>query len=271
MATKAEIVNIARNYLRDFPRFFQLDFAPAGRTYNVGKPNIDAESLWVAYVPNSGGASAAASVTVLPASSYSLDERNGLIRLAAPLPNAQTIMVEGYYYEWLTPADMDFYADMAIHLNTHNLNIHLSDMAPAVSDVIGIHTLVQALWGLVSEYSRDIDVITSESVHILASQRYRMVTDLLDYWMAEYNKRAQALNIGLERLEVLNLRRISRTTNRYVPVFKGREVGDYGPIERIWIPIDDGELNLEEKDDPLRQDVLVEGEPPPGYLSTGYY
>lgn len=266
MATKDEITTIARNYLRDFPKFFQSQFSPSGRTYDLGKPNLDATSLWVAYLPTGSN-----SASVFPSAYYTIDERNGLLRFTSEIPPTTTIMVEGYHYEWLTPSDMDFFADMAINLNTHNLNVPLANMAPAVSDVVGIHTLIQALWGLLSEYSRDIDVITSESVHIIASQRYRMVSSLLQYWTEEYNKRAQALNIGLERMEVLTLRRVSRTTNRLVPIYKAREVGDYGPIERVFPPIDDGLINIEDAPDDLRQDVFLDGEPPPGYLSTGYY
>jgi hypothetical protein len=266
MATKSEIITTARNYLRDFKKPFQQSFVPMGKSYDLGKPNVEADSLYVAYVPQGGS-----SASVLLTSQYELDARNGLVRLVPQLSSGDTLMVEGYYYEWLLPEDMDFYADMAINLNTHNLKVPLANMAPAVADVIGIHTLVQALWGLLSEYSRDIDVITSESVHIQASQRYRMVSSLLDYWSAEYNRRAQALNIGLERLEVVNLRRVSRTTNRLVPLYKQREVGDYGPIERIWPDIDDGLINIEEEPDDTRQEVYLDGEPPPGYLSTGQY
>lgn len=267
MTTQAEVINVARNYLRDFPKFFQLSFDAAGRTYALGKPNIDPASLWVAYLPNGVGAS----VTTLTASNYSLDGRNGIIRLPAPLVNASQFMVEGYYYEWLTQADLEFYSEMSISVNTHNLNTALEDMAPAVVKVIGIHTIVQALWGLLSEYSRDIDVITSESVHIIASQRYRMVSELLEMWTNEYNTMASALNIGLNRIEMVTLRRISKTTNRYVPIYKGREVGDYAPIERLWPTIDDGIIDIEKKGDDLRTDVLVDGEPPPGYLNSGYY
>lgn len=263
MATKAEIVNIARNYLRDFKKPFQQTFVSMGISYDLGKPNVEADTLWVEYVPQGGSASASVA--------YTLDDRNGLIRLGSALPLNATLMVDGYYYEWLLPSDLDFYADMAINLNTHNLRVPLANLAPAVADVIGIHTLVQALWGLMSEYSRDIDVITSESVHIQTSQRYRMVSSLLDYWMSEYNRRATALNIGLERLEVLTLRRVSRTTNRLVPIYRPREVGDYGPIERVYPEIDDGVIDIEELPDDLREEVYLDGEPPPGYLSTGYY
>ena len=266
MATKADITTTARTYLRDFKKPFQQTFAPMGKLYDLGKPNVEESTLYVAYLPQGESAASA-----LAASQYSVDARNGQVRLVPQLGAYDTLMVEGYYYEWLLPDDLDFYADMAINLNTHNLKIPLENMAPAVADVVGIHTLVQALWGLLSEYSRDIDVITSESVHIQSSQRYRMVSSLLDYWMAEYNRRAQALNIGLERLEVVNLRRVSRTTNRLVPLYKPREVGDYGPIERIWPEIDDGLIDIEEESDDLRQEVYTDGEPPPGYLSTGYY
>lgn len=266
MTVKDNIIKVARGYLRDFPRFFQTSFTPLGLTYELEKPNIDSKSLWVAFVPTG-----AASVSVLnPATAYSVDERNGLLRLATPLV-ADTLMVEGYYYEWLTNEDLSFYADMAIHLNTHNLHTSLDNMADAVVDVVGIHTLVQALWGLLSEYSRDIDVITSESVHIIASQRYRMVSSLLDYWMKEYNGRAAALNIGLERLEMVTLRRVSLTTGRLVPVYREREIEDIGPIERLWPLIDNGVIEIEQPEDPLRTDVYVDGEPPPGFLTSGNY
>jgi hypothetical protein len=262
MSDKNDVIDIARNYLRDFPKFFQDTFSNVGRVVDLGRPNIDTATLWVRYQPQIGSQ---ASV------SYTVDARNGILRVADDLQPTDTLMVEGYYYEWLTPSDLSFYADMAINLNTHNLRTPLENMAPAVVDVIGIHTLVQALWGLMSEYSRDIDVITSESVHIMASQRYRMVSSLLQYWTEEYNTRAKALNIGLERLEVVTLRRVSRTTNRLVPIYKPREVGDYGPIERVYPEIDEGVINIEEESDDLREEVYLDGEPPPGYLTTGYY
>lgn len=266
MATKADIVNTARNYLRDYKRPFRTTFNAQGRTYDIGKPNIDATTLWVATIGPTDS-----SAVEISSANYDLDARNGWLRLDTAVSVNDTLMIEGNHYEWLLPDDLDFYADMAINLNTHNIKVPLSAVAPAVADVIGIHTLIQALWGLLSEYARDIDVITSESVHIQSSQRYRMVSSLLEYWTSEYNKRAQALNIGLERLEVLNLRRVSRTTNRLVPLYKPREVGDYGPIERIFTDIDDGLINLEEEDDELREHVYLQGEPPPGYLSTGHY
>jgi hypothetical protein len=88
-----------------------------------------------------------------------------------------------------------------------------------------------------------------------------MVQSLLSQWEEEYRKSAKALNIGLERMEVFTLRRTSRLTNRLVPVYKPKELGDYGPWERIWTPIDDHMLDVEKKADDLRTDVLIDGDP----------
>lgn len=264
MASLLEIEEIARRYLRDFPKFFQTTFDVAGRTYELGQINIDIDSLWVALYDG-------VSTTELASTSYSLDERNGIVRLNS-LPSAgTTIMVEGYYYEWVTPADLTFYTRHALELHLHNMDVTLENLAPAVVDVIGMAAVVETLWALMTEYSRDIDVITSESVHIPASQRFRMTQSLLQFWDNEYKTAAKALNIGLERLEVFTLRRVSRLTNRLVPLYKAREIGDYSPMERLWPEIDDGVIHVEEKGDDLRADVYVDNMPPQGHTTTAYY
>jgi len=268
VATVSSIAEIARNYLRDFPRFFQVSFDAGGRTYELGSPNIDSETFWAATFTTG-----ASTPTVLSSNQYTLDARNGLLRLATTPSANTTLMVEGYHYEWLIPTDLEFYSKMAINMHMHNMDTDLGSLLPAVEDVIGISALVEALWGLVTEFSRDIDVMTSESIHIPASQRFRMVESLLQYWMNEYEKKAKALNIGLQRLEVFTLRRVSRTTNRLVPVYKATEVGDFGPLKRLWIPVDDGEIKIEEGSDDLRTDVFVDGEPPTSVVpnTTAYY
>jgi hypothetical protein len=268
VASLAEINEIARTYLRDFPAFFQATFEARGRTYQLGHVNIDPDSLWVAYYPQ--GVSGA-SVTDLSASDYSLDSRNGILRLSqTPSPTSQLI-IEGYYYEWVTPKDLNFYCERALIMHLHNLDSPLENLSSAVVDVIGLAAIIETLWALMTEYSRDIDIITSESVHIPASQRFRMVQSLLSQWEAEYKKKAQALNIGLDRIEVFNLRRVSRTTNRLVPLYKNREFGDYSPMERLWSPMDKGYIVLEEEGDNLREDVYIDGSPPAGQTTTAYY
>jgi hypothetical protein len=266
MTTLADIETIARNYLRDFPKFFQTNFDALGRTYQLGHTNVDKDSLWVAYYTNgSSGASA------LATADYSLDERNGILRVATALAANAKLLVEGYYYEWLTPADLAFYTKKAVEKHLHSIRASLSELSDAVINALGIAAIVESLWALMTEYSRDIDVITSESVHIPASQRFRMVQALLMQWEEEYKKHATALNIGIDRIEVYSLRRTSRTTNRLVPLYKAREFGDYSPMERLWPPIDTGIIEQERREEPLREDVFIDGPPPSGQTTTAYY
>ena len=257
-------IELARNYLRDFPKFFQVTFDGVGRTYELGQLNVDADSLWIATVVSS-------TVTELTTAQYSLDARNGILRLAST-PAANTkIMVEGYYYEWLLPADLEFYAERSINFHKPTINVPLEQASPAVLDVVGLGALVEALQALMTEYARDIDVMTSESIHIPGSQRFRMLQSLIQQWEVEYRKHANNLNIGPERIEQFSLRRVSRTTNRLFPLYKSKELGDYGPMERIWAEDIEGHILVEEPDEPMRTDVFIETDPPSGYTSNAFY
>jgi len=263
------ITEIARGFLRDFPKFFQVSFNAVGRTYELGNPNIDADSLWVASYTSSAPVTITSNTSA--SSYYSLDARNGILRFnQTPSANAN-ILVEGYYYEWVLPSDLKFYANHAIEQHVYNLDLPLEKMSGIVIDTIGMSCVVEALWGLLTEYSRDIDVTTSESVHIPASQRFRMVQSLLEYWSKAYERQAKALNIGLERIEIMNLRRVSRSTNRYVPVYKSKELGEYGPIERLFPEIGDGVINIEEPEDEQISNVFVTVEPGTTLNSSAIY
>jgi hypothetical protein len=265
VATITDIETIARTYLRDFPRFFQVTFDVAGRTYELGHTNVDSDSLWIATF-TSGGAT-----TELSTNAYSLDVRNGIVRLASVPSAGSKIMVEGYYYEWVTPADLSFYSQRALEKHLKDLKVGVEEMSDMLINAIGIAAIVECLWALLTEYSRDIDVITSESVHIPASQRFRMVQALLAQWEEEYKRHATALNIGIDRIEVFSLRRVSRSTNRLVPLYKPKEFGDYSPLERLWPDIDPGVIDREIQEDSLREDVYIDTTPRSGQTTNAYY
>jgi hypothetical protein len=256
-------VELARNYLRDFPKFFQISFDAIGRTYELGQLNIDPDTFWIA-------STIGASATELTTSQYHLDNRNGILRLTSTPPANSKILVEGYYYEWMLPADLQFYAERSINFHMPSIRIPLEQASPAVLDVVGLGALVEALQALMTEYARDIDISTSESVHIPSSQRFRMLQSLVGQWEAEYRKHANNLNIGPEKIDQFSLRRVSRTTNRYVPLFLPKELGDHGPTERIFAEKVEGHLILEEEES-LRDDVFVDTEPPTGFLNNSFY
>lgn len=268
-ATVSTITTIARNFLRDFPKFFQVSFDAVGRTYELGSPNIDADSLWVATYVNNAPVTITSDTSA--SSYYSLDARNGILRFNTTPSASASILVEGYYYEWVLPSDLEFYAGHSIEQHIYNLDLPLESMSAIVIDTIGMHCVVESLWGLLTEYSRDIDITTSESVHIPASQRFRMVQSLLDYWTKAYERQAKSLNIGLERIEIMNLRRVSRSTNRFVPIYKSKELGEYGPIERLFPEISEGMIVIEEPADKQINNVFVDIEPGVSINSAAIY
>lgn len=268
-ATVSTITTIARNFLRDFPKFFQVSFDAVGRTYELGSPNIDADSLWVATYVNNAPVTITSNTSA--SSYYSLDARNGILRFNTTPSASASILVEGYYYEWVLPSDLEFYAGHSIEQHIYNLDLPLESMSAIVIDTIGMHCVVESLWGLLTEYSRDIDITTSESVHIPASQRFRMVQSLLDYWTKAYERQAKSLNIGLERIEIMNLRRVSRSTNRFVPIYKSKELGEYGPIERLFPEISEGMIVIEEPADKQINNVFVDIEPGVSINSAAIY
>jgi len=256
-------IQLARNYLRDFPKFFQVSFDAVGRTFELGQPNIDPTTVWIATTV--GG-----SATPLTSSAYTLDHRNGVLRLTnTPAANTQ-LLVEGYYYEWILPEDLQFYAQHSINYHLPTIRTPLENATPAVLNVVGLGALLEALQALMTEYARDIDVMTSESVHIPGSQRFRMLQSLCQHWEVEYRKHANNLNIGPERIEQLSLRRMSRTTNRLVPLYKPKEIGDYGPIERIFAEESEGHILIENEED-LRTDVFIDMDPETGVTSNAFY
>lgn len=254
-------MQLARTYLRDFPKFFQVSFDTIGRTYELGQVNVDPESIWLAKVT-------AGVVTELTTSDYSLDHRNGILRLTSTPAANTTVMVEGYYYEWILPEDLKFYSERSINFHKPTIHVPLEQASAAVLDVVGLGALVEALQALMTEYARDIDVMTSESIHIPGSQRFRMLQSLIQQWEVEYRKRANNLNIGPESIQQYSLRRRSRTTNLLVPLYKVRELGDYGPLERIWAEDSDGQIAIEETAEPLREDVFIDGEIPRTFMSN---
>jgi hypothetical protein len=261
------VTDIARGYLRDYPKFFQVSFDAVGRTYELGTPNIDPDLLWVATYTSNTPTELSADTSA--SAHYSLDARNGIIRLSGTQAANTKILVEGYYYEWVLPTDLEFYAGHAIEQHVYNLDIPIESMSSIVIDTIGMACVVECLWGLMTEYSRDIDVTTSESVHIPASQRFRMVQSLLEFWQNSYSRQARALNIGFERIEIMNLRRVSRTTGLLVPLYKDRELGYYGPLERIFPEISPGIIPVDgDNSEALRQDVIIDIAPEQGYSGS---
>jgi len=70
----------------------------------------------------------------------------------------------------------------------------------------------------------------------------------IDGMTDRYNQLCAMMNIGLNAIEMSKIRRVSKTTNRLVPIFEDREYDDYELPRRQLPPIDnrdEDESNLQ--------------------------
>lgn len=229
MTSYSEISAVARNLLRDFGTFFEVNFAGnLNTTLRLPHPLVDPEQTTV--VNNTNGD---------PVTDVAINARSGLLRLGDPASLEDGVTVTGMYYQWFLPEDLTFHASVISAEHLHNrTGVSLDSIVGTEVEVLGIGAVVSALMALLSELAVDIDVITPEGVNIPAHQRYQQVLQLFNYWSTKYDEKSALLNVGLKRIEMLTLRRISRTTNRYVPLYRGREIDDPRRPVRVRPPID---------------------------------
>ena len=231
MPTVAKYVEIARDYLRDFPRFFNVRLTGHGldQAYEIPHENIKPDSLVVTV----GG---------LAVTDYTLYSRDGFLRFTAPPADESQIYIEGEYFEWINDEDFARYVGYALdQFETSEGADNLFDNIetnPDLINVIALTGMLEALWALWTETGREIDV-SSPEVSVPLRQRHSQLTNMIQIWQSELDERMQMLNVGRSKLEVLHARRVSRTTGRLVPIFQEQEIEDRGRPKRVRIPSND--------------------------------
>jgi hypothetical protein len=232
--TAADLTAGARNYLRDFPQYFEVDAGTLNvLTVRLPHPLIAPASLQVYLNVTTGGTTTSTLTT-----DWQLDERAGLLKLTQPADLNKQLVVAGYYYTWFSDADLEFHVGKAVHEMSYGSD--LSSFQPVHYDVVMLGGVISALWSLAMELSLDIDVSTPEGMFIPARQRFTQVIQMLQNYEAEYNNKAAMLNMGLNSLDQSKLRRVAKMTGRYVPVYVDREFDDPYPPERLYPAIPDG-------------------------------
>ena len=237
----ANVAGTARALLRDFPKFYEIETGPLNTlTIRLPHPLISPSSVQV--FVGASGAAPDDPWTAAETSSWSLDERNGLLKLTDAQYLNKRVLTSGYYYTWFTDSDLLMHAEQAANDALHPYGTDYDDLEGVYGEVVAMGAVVRALWSMATELAFDIDVSTPEGMFIPARQRYAQVLQMMQYWEGQYTERANSLGLGLGVPEVFQMRRISRLTNRYVPVYREREVDDHRWPKRLYPPIPDGAL-----------------------------
>ena len=163
---------------------------------------------------------------------YTIDYKHGVIAFPNALtPTGATLAVQGTTYDY-------FDDDEVAQAVTDAFNLHVDDQdplpvidpvpgQPSISSneeyLVSILAAVELLWFRSTDASQTIDIHTPEGVFIPRSERFRQIMDQIQALQQQYKSMAGALGVGLWRIQVLNQRRVSLTTNRLVPIFRDQE------------------------------------------------
>lgn len=187
---------------------------------------------------------------------YVIDSDNGVITLTGTLGIDEQIFVEGTHYSLFSDGELEVYINDAVNKHVGDrttstramgpfgfveyveLPITLATLPPVEEPLVAILACIDVFWTMATDAATDIDVVTAEGTSIPRSQRYRQIMGHLQMLQGRYQQLCEQLNVGFYRIEMSTLRRVSRTTGRYVPVYKDREYDDHSWSVRELPPID---------------------------------
>ena len=250
MASISTIVDRVRLELGDIGKSFVTQFVADGTTnrFYIHYSPLDAATI---FVFQNG-----TDVT----SSTSVEESTGVLVFDEVPEEGDEITVSGTYFRYFTAAELRTLVTDAVaqhakgHTDTLGRQITVENLPGIEEYPVAIYATTLALYTLATDSSFDIDIAAPDGVSIPRSERYRQLMDMVQARQQQYRELCVHLGIGLYTIDVFSFRRVSKATNRYVPVYKPQEVDDrswpdrvdlanatYGDKPAPW-PTDGGEL-----------------------------
>ena len=172
---------------------------------------------------------------------FTVEENIGMINfVTAPAPTA-TIVVSGTHYRYFTTSELTVFLNTAVVQHTDNRtdsygsNVTIANLKPVEEYPVALLATVEALWALATDASFDINITAPDGVVIPRAQRFAQLSQIIQARKEQYRELCSALNIGLWRIEMGILRRVSRTTNKLVPIYMSQEIDDSSKPERVYM------------------------------------
>ena len=233
MATIDSLVGRVRTELGDLGKSFVQQFMADGTT-NRFKLN---------YSPLDG-----ASVRVWKndqeiSDQCSVEESTGVLVIDTLPADGDEFTVNGSYFRYFTTTELANLVTDAVaqhagrDTDSTGRKITVSNLPFIEEYSVAIFATTMALYTLATDAAFDIDIMAPDGVNIPRSERYRQLMEMIDSRREQYRDLCVQLGIGMYQIEVFNLRRISKRTNRYVPVYVPQEVDDRSHPQRVDLPI----------------------------------
>lgn len=228
MATLSTLADRLRSELGDFAKSFVWSTTADGITnrYLIPYSPIDGASL----VVHVNGSDVSNAVVV--------EEETGYIIFDTTPPTGNPIVVAGTYFRYFTNLEIfqfinDSFAQHSTnHADEYGRPFSLATLPGLEEYPVVIYASTLALYTLATDASFDIDITAPDGVQIPRSERYRQLMQMIETRKQQYKEICSQLGIGLYRIDVFSLRRISKTTNYYVPIYLPQEVDDRSMPQR---------------------------------------
>jgi hypothetical protein len=233
MATLSDLISKVRIELNDQARQFTKVFTGDGvnKDFTTGYKPLDTATLAVRV-----GNTPLANPTT-----YTVEPLYGVIHtVTAPALNS-IVTVTGNVFRYFTDDQLTYFINTALLQHTDGRTDGLNravtvDTLPEIEvyPVVLLST-VEALWALATDAAFDINIQAPDGVMIPRGQRFSQLSAIIDSRREQYRNLCSALNIGVWRIEIGTLRRVSRTTNKLVPIYMPQEIDDSTKPERVYI------------------------------------
>lgn len=233
MATLAALSGRLRSELGDMGRSFEETFVGDGQTtrYQLTNAPVKGSSLVIKV-----GATNVSNAT-------SVEEITGMLVLAVPPADGSIVTVSGTMYKYFTDTEIETYINTAFLEHARTTTDSNGSKATMLSlPAIDEYPLVllastMALFTLATDASFDIDIISPDGVSIPRSERFRQLSEIVTARKEQYRELCNMLGLGMYKIEVFNLRRISRLTNKLVPIYRPQEIDDASLPQRVRLSI----------------------------------
>jgi hypothetical protein len=160
------------------------------------------------------------------------------------IPDAgDEVLVNGTHYRYFTTDELTAIVTTAVtehtakRVDSMGRTLTISTLSSLDEYPVAIYATTMALYTLATDASFDIDIMAPDGVSIPRSERYRQLMDMIAARQNQYKDLCVQLGVGLYSIDVFTFRRISKTTNRYVPVYKPQEVDDRSIPQRAEISL----------------------------------
>ncbi|CAB4123971.1 hypothetical protein UFOVP46_144 [uncultured Caudovirales phage] len=233
MATTSTLVNRVRAELGDLGKSFVTQFVADGTTnrFSIHYSPLDSTTV---YAWQNG---------VDVTSSVSVEESTGVIVFDTVPADGDEITVSGMYYRYFTAAELTslvndaFLQHSAGHTDVLGRAQTLETLPPVEEYPVALYATTLALYTLANDAAFDIDIQAPDGVSIPRAERYRQLMEMVNVRQSQYRELCTQLGVGLYRIDVFSLRRVSKATGRYVPEYKPQEVDDRSYPQRAHVPM----------------------------------